>query len=176
MSLCTSVWIKFLSDFSIWISHCQWISYHMTSHKTHNCEEQVRVYNVGLLTFDYLHRAVDSTHFVSGNLWKTQLVGSTHQYAHTILCTTCTCMSDHPPVAKLHYEHYTLNWYLSLYCVMYATKTIAFWLVETLVWNKKIVHMGGHSPCTSRPVPHSDHTYTMVDELWHIFCGLPPSF
>ena len=68
------------------ISYCQWMSYRMTSHKTHKCWEQARVYNVGLLTLDYFHYALECTHFVNDNFWKTHLDGSTHQYTHHTVC------------------------------------------------------------------------------------------
>ena len=47
------------------ISYCQWMSYWMTSHKTHKCWEQARVHKLGLLISDCFDR-VQSTHPVEG--------------------------------------------------------------------------------------------------------------
>ena len=86
--------------------------------QTNKCWEQARVYKVRLLALDYLYIAVESTHFLK-KFWKTLCVyWSTHQYTH-VLCATC--MSDHPPVAKLYIMNATHTIGLSLYCMMSAS-------------------------------------------------------
>ena len=64
------------------------------------------IYKVGLLTFDCLHHAVESTHSVKEKFCKTQLVGSTPPiHLHDL-----DVRSD----ANLHYEWYTHKWTASV--------------------------------------------------------------
>ena len=65
---------------------------------------------VGLLTFDYLHSAVEIIHFVKENIWETTLVGS--------ICLIATHFTVCNYIVK---TTHTIGLYR--YCVMYAANT-----------------------------------------------------
>ena len=88
--------------------------------QTNKCWEQARVYKVRLLALDYLYIAVESTHFlIRRSFGRPCVCIGLHTNTHTILCATC--MSDHPPVAKLYIMNATHTIGLSLYCMMSAS-------------------------------------------------------
>ena len=54
--------------------------------------------------------------------------------------------------SDVNYQHFHFDWWRHLY------------------WNKEAIHLGGlNHHNLSHPVPHSDLTCTMVDELWLFF-------
>ena len=81
--------------------------------QTHKCWEQAWIYKLGLLTFGYL-QVQQSSPILLMRIFGRPSKHGLHTNTHTILCATC--MSDHSPVAKLHYECYTHNWAISVLC------------------------------------------------------------